>query len=81
MAAYEENLPERLVRFEEAKLKKQKVDTFVEAEILGDEDIEDEEMITNLPPSTRSEDFSAFANLEEEMDRMDARELSRKRSQ
>ena len=81
MAAYEENLPEKIVRFEEARAKKQKVDTFVEAEILGDEDVEDEEMITNLPPRTHSENVSVFENLEEEMDRMDARELSRKRSQ
>ena len=82
MAAYEENLPERLVRFEEAKAKKQKVDTFVEAEILGDEDVGDDEMtLGDLPPGRSDPNVGVFENLEEEMDRMDARELSRKRSQ
>ena len=79
MAAYEENLPERLVRFEEAKAKRLKVDTFVEAEILGDEDVGDDDMtLGDLPPGRPDPNFSVFENLEEEMD---ARELSRKRSQ
>ena len=80
MAAYEENLPERLVRFEEARAKKPKIDTFVEADILGNEDVRDEEIISNLPQRNAETDTSVFANLEEEMDRMDTHDLSRKRS-
>ncbi len=38
-------------------------------------------MITALPRRTAEADDSVFANLEEEMDRMDTRDLSRKRSQ
>jgi len=80
MTAFDENVTERIVRLEEAKAKKHKVDTFVEAEILGDEDVEVDEMISQLPkPALHPRDESVFANLEEEMDRMDARELSRKR--
>ena len=66
-------------------MKKQKVDTFVEAEIVADEDViaadedvEDEEMITSLPRRVTEADDSVFVNLEEEMD---TRDLSRKRSQ
>ena len=81
MAAYEENVTERIVRFEEAKAKKQKVDTFVEVEIVANEDVEDEGMITALPGRSTDMDESVFADLEEEMDKMDTRDLSRKRSQ
>ena len=58
MAAHEENMTERFVRFTEAQTKKQKTDSFVEAEIVGDEDVpidedvvidEDETFIGELP--------------------------------
>ncbi len=71
MATYDENLTERLVRYSEAKEKKPKVDHFVEAEILGDEDVPvdgDDDMLSDLPPTQpRVADPTVFANLEEEM--------------
>ena len=76
MTAYDENVTERLVKYREnLASKKQKLDTFVEAEIVCDEAVEDDDetMIAQLPTPTDPIDPNVFSNLEEEMDTRESR--------
>ena len=91
MAAYDEKITERIVKYsEEVAAKKQKLegilespDTFVEAEIITEEDVpiegdDDEMSISDIPGNNTASDPSVWSNLEEAIDTRD-KESRRKR--